>query len=152
QGPTSAVILAAILLQAPVPPLDLVPTLPPGLSEIILKALEKDREDRTPSAGRMLEDLKTLRREVESRPDAYRAGVPSVRLPSAPRRAARFPSRAGGADASPLTRMRSVLLAASAAAALAAGWMVFRGSRAPGPGAAGTAAEPAVRSLAVLPF
>jgi serine/threonine protein kinase len=46
RGSTPAVILSAILERQPVPPLAHDPGLPPKLQDIILKALEKNREDR----------------------------------------------------------------------------------------------------------
>ena len=43
-GNTSAVIFTAILTQAPTPPLEVNPQLPPKLGEIIDKSLEKNRD------------------------------------------------------------------------------------------------------------
>jgi tetratricopeptide (TPR) repeat protein len=56
-GETQAVLHEAILTVDPVPAHDLNSTLPPGLCEIIGKALEKDRERRCQSAGEMHADL-----------------------------------------------------------------------------------------------
>jgi eukaryotic-like serine/threonine-protein kinase len=65
-GATSAVIFHAILELDPVPALQLNPTLPPRLDEIIAKALEKDRDLRYHSAGDLRGDLKRLKRDTES--------------------------------------------------------------------------------------
>jgi len=65
-GSTSAMIFAAILTQAPTPPVRLNPELPPKLEEIINKALEKDRQMRYQSASDIGTDLKRLKRDTES--------------------------------------------------------------------------------------
>jgi non-specific serine/threonine protein kinase len=65
-GNTSAVIFTAILTQAPKPPLQVNPQLPPKLGEIIDKALEKNRELRYQTASDLRSDLKRLKRETES--------------------------------------------------------------------------------------
>src|ERR1700690_2655051 len=50
-APTSAVIFHAILEKTPQAPTDLNPLLPPALSDVILKSLEKDPDLRTQSAA-----------------------------------------------------------------------------------------------------
>jgi len=65
-GNTSVVIFTAILTQAPKPPLELNPQLPPKLGEIIGKALEKNRDLRYQSASDLRSDLKRLKRDTES--------------------------------------------------------------------------------------
>jgi hypothetical protein len=65
-GPTSAVISAAILHQAPASPRTTRPDLPEPLEQVILKALEKDRELRYQHAAEMRADLQRLRRDSES--------------------------------------------------------------------------------------
>ena len=78
-GNTSAVIFTALLTQAPRPPLELNPQLPPRLGEIIAKALEKNPGLRYQSAADLLSDLKRLRRDTES-------GVITAQTASLPRR------------------------------------------------------------------
>jgi len=65
-GNTAASIFGAILHEAPTSPLRLNPQLPPKLEEIILKALEKDRDLRYQSASDIRSDLKRLKRDTES--------------------------------------------------------------------------------------
>jgi serine/threonine-protein kinase len=50
QGGSDYSIMVAHLEQPPVPPIEIDPTLPPALNEIILTAIQKDRENRFQSA------------------------------------------------------------------------------------------------------
>jgi serine/threonine protein kinase len=79
-GATSAVIFHQILAEAPEPPLQLNPSLPPKLEEILNKALEKDRDLRYHSAGDVRADLKRLKRNTDS---GRSAGVRSATVPVA---------------------------------------------------------------------
>ena len=65
-GTTTAVIHDAILNRTPNSPLQLNPSLPAKLEEIINKALEKDRDLRCQSAAELRSDLKRLRRDTGS--------------------------------------------------------------------------------------
>ncbi len=80
EGKTSAVVMAAILHEAPEPPCRLNPLLPAGLEQIILKALEKNPEIRYQSAADMRADLKRLQRNTEF--GLASAAVSSVRTPA----------------------------------------------------------------------
>jgi len=91
-GTTQALILHQILSQLPVSPMNLNPSLPPKLDEIITKLLEKDRELRYQSAADLRADLRRWQRDFDSqraialnsisgaRPGAVpsHGGVPSV--------------------------------------------------------------------------
>ena len=61
-GPTNAVISAAILGGEPKPPRELDPNFPVRLEEILLKALEKDRDLRYQGVAELRTDLKRLQR------------------------------------------------------------------------------------------
>ncbi len=75
-GITAAVIFTAILKEQPPPPSSVNPHVPPKLEEIILKALEKDRDIRCRSAAELRADLKRLKRDTESgRSAAVSAGA-----------------------------------------------------------------------------
>ena len=65
-GPSNAVIFEAILNRMPPPPQQLNQKLPPGLDQVIFKALEKDRDLRYQSASEMRTDLKRVKRDSES--------------------------------------------------------------------------------------
>jgi serine/threonine protein kinase/Tfp pilus assembly protein PilF len=77
RGESEALIYDAILNRDPVPPGDLNPALPAKLAEIILKALEKDRELRYQHASDLRADLQRLKRDSESgRLAAAASGAP----------------------------------------------------------------------------
>ena len=63
EGNTSAVIFQGILDRNPRPPIELNPTVPFKLEEIISKALEKDVELRYQSAAEIRSDLRRLKRD-----------------------------------------------------------------------------------------
>ena len=63
-GKTSALVFKAILDETPSRPLQVNPAMPPKLDEIILKALEKDRELRYQVAAELRGDLKRLQRDL----------------------------------------------------------------------------------------
>src|SRR5262249_50234952 len=63
RGKTAGVVASAILHAAPVSPVQLNPELPPGLVEIIEKALEKDCARRYQHAVEIRAELKQLKRE-----------------------------------------------------------------------------------------
>ena len=65
-GNTTGLIFQAILDREPIPPSQRNPSVPPRLEEIILKALEKDRDLRYRSAAEMRTDLQRLKRDSES--------------------------------------------------------------------------------------
>ena len=66
RGPTSGVILDAILNRAPVPPARVNPDVPPELQRIVEKCLEKDRALRYQHASDVRADLQRVRRDTVS--------------------------------------------------------------------------------------
>jgi TolB-like protein/Tfp pilus assembly protein PilF/predicted Ser/Thr protein kinase len=141
-GDTSASLLSSILRDTPEPVTEIEPELPRHLARIIQHCLEKDPEVRYQSAKDVRNELKSLRREVESGSVTTGSGA-AVTVP-------------------PRKRPRPGLWAAAGAAAvliLVAGWFFARGigTGAAGPvdGSAGTttaAARSEKPSVAVLPF
>ena len=66
-GKTSALVFKAILDETPSRPLQIDPALPPKLDDVIVKAIEKDRELRYQVAAEMRSDLKRLQRDLSLR-------------------------------------------------------------------------------------
>jgi eukaryotic-like serine/threonine-protein kinase len=135
RGESSGVIFHEILDRDPVPIVRLNPGLPPKLEDVINKALEKDRELRYQSAAEMRADLKRLKRESDS---GRTAGVSSKER--------QRPSGAG---------MKIALAAVSAVLLLGAFvvWRSYSSQKPPEtPETSTPAPQPAVRSVAVLPF
>jgi serine/threonine protein kinase len=84
EGATSAVVFHAILQSDPIPILQLNPTLPSKLQEIVEKLLEKDRDLRYQSAADLRGDLKRLKRDTESGRKSAPASGSQVSVDSAP--------------------------------------------------------------------
>jgi len=66
RGENAVTIFEAILNRNPVAPVRLKPDLPPKLEEIIIKAIEKDRNLRYQVAAEMRADLQRLKRDTKS--------------------------------------------------------------------------------------
>ena len=148
RGTTLAVILSAILEKSPVPLREWNPNIPEKLQDIILKALEKDRDARYPSARDMLVDLRRLLLESAS-------GSESVTISSGAVLAALPPGRPSQAvpAAVPRKRRRAGILAAGAVAVLLAAALILwqRHGLQSQPSAAPTG-TPEIKSLLVLPL
>jgi serine/threonine-protein kinase len=149
-GETPAVILSGILERPPVPPRERNPNLPEKLQDIILKALEKDRDHRYQSARDMLVDLRRLLRDLAGGsgtitsdptlttlpPGSLSSGIPSARTP------AKTDAR----------RKRLRIVAAGVGMALVAAVLVLWKLAGPRQRPAVSAAAAEIKSLAVLPL
>ncbi|HTS24328.1 MAG TPA: protein kinase [Bryobacteraceae bacterium] len=65
-GRSDAAILDSVLNRSPVPVLQLNPSMPPGLDDVIAKALKKDPEARYQNVADLRADLRRLKREIDS--------------------------------------------------------------------------------------
>src|SRR5208283_4391602 len=94
QGKTLGAVMAAILHDAPEPPVLLNSEIPQRLQEIIAKALEKDRDVRYQTASDMRADLTRLQRDLNSgrSQPAFSSASPSK---MAARRKTRWPYAVG---------------------------------------------------------
>jgi TolB-like protein/Tfp pilus assembly protein PilF len=146
-GETSAALVSSILRDSPPTVTEINESLPRHLARIIQHCLEKDPEARYQSAKDVRNELKSLRREVDS--GSVTTGSGAIHI---------------SAQQPPRTRRYGLWAAAGAAAIviLAAGWWLGRGAdRAPAAGderARGFSADVAsaawsdAPSVAVLPF
>ncbi len=135
RGESSGVIFHEILDRDPIPVVRLNSGVPPKLEDIINKALEKDRELRYQSAAEMRTDLKRLKRESDSGRTAAGSSKETQ-------------SKSG-------VGMKIALAAVSAALLLGAFlvWRSYSAQKLPATAETSTPApQPAVRSVAVLPF
>jgi len=78
RGASTGLVFDSILNRASVSPVRLNPDLPPGLEEIINKALEKDRDLRYQHASDMRADLKRVKRDTDSGRSAVSASGATV--------------------------------------------------------------------------
>ncbi|MGO9310927.1 MAG: protein kinase domain-containing protein, partial [Spirochaetia bacterium] len=90
-GDSPGTIFAAILHEAPTPPVRLNPECPAELERIIHKALEKDRALRYQHASEVQADLKRLRRDTESGRITGRLKAPGEESAVPPARFRRVP-------------------------------------------------------------
>jgi len=65
-GATTALVMDAILNREPMPPRSLNPAVPADLERIVDRCLEKDRRQRYQHVGQLCEELKTLKRSLDS--------------------------------------------------------------------------------------
>ena len=113
-GKTGAEVSAAILHEAPVRPKSLRPEVPDKLEDVILKALEKDRDLRYQSAADLRGDLKRMKREV------VEPGTPAISTTRSAAASAAPPSSSDAALAVGLVRRHPLAIGGLALALVAA--------------------------------
>jgi Tol biopolymer transport system component len=135
-GATPAVISAAILHDDPIAPRLLRADLPVRLEDVILKALEKDREMRCQTASELMADLKRARRDLANQPSD---NVRPLAAPQAVSRAVVAAAAAPASDAHLVAglvrrhRLTVTLILVACVTAVAAGYvLIVSSSRAPG--------------------
>ena len=141
-GKTSAVILSAILNEAPVAPVVFNPHIPARLQDVINNCLEKDRELRYQDAAGLRADLRRVRRDLESGQSAAAKSI--VKSAGS---AGRSSAPGSGSNASASARQQTPLawgaaVAAVMAVAIAAYWVSFRPSQPSAPQAETVARAP----------
>ena len=151
KGNASADLISSILRDQPPPVAEVRPDLPPHLSRILRRCLEKDPRDRYQTSRDVYNELKDLRMETSSAPKSEAGG--GTRPPSGvvPAAAARDTTRTGA----PAPWRRRAWTAGIVAILLASALYVARRSGVwPAPSRAPeAAAEPhVIRSIAVLPL
>jgi eukaryotic-like serine/threonine-protein kinase len=80
-GNTSAAVFDSILHKTPPEPRELNPSITPKLQETIKKAMEKDRDLRSQTAGELRADLKRMKRDTSS--DRFAVATPRADTPIA---------------------------------------------------------------------
>ena len=78
RGESSGIIFDGIMNRAPLPPVRLNPDLPAKLEDIIVRALEKDRELRYQSAAEMRAELMRLKRDTDTSRAASSGAIPAA--------------------------------------------------------------------------
>jgi len=122
--------------ERPPPPVELDPTIPKAISDVVMKCLEIDRDHRFSTAREILEDL------GHEMPTSIRTIPPTMVQAPAPPKPVEIP---------PLQRYRIWIAGGAAVVLLSAAGFVFRGKIFSG--SAGKSAAPVEQaSLAILPF
>ena len=119
-GATSAIISGAILHEDPVAPREIRGDIPARLDDIILKALEKNREERYQTAADLRADLRRLKRDLDSHPARSAVAAPPTAAGAGPSSAAASgaPSSDTQIVAAVVRRHRRALAAAAMVLAL----------------------------------
>ena|GEM_PF-476554 len=148
-GATTNETIAAILRDSPPPLTECAPDAPPELQRTISQALQKNREERYPTASGMLADLKRLKRQLEHqdelKDELARAGQPASEGEvsaggEATIHVATLKQAESTGDVAPahttakhwfggLRRRRLITVCALAVVVAGAGWLYWRGAK-----------------------
>jgi len=123
RGESSAAIFDSILNKIPAQPVRLNPDLPPGMEQVINKALEKDRNLRYQRASDMRTDLQRLKRDEDSSRSAHLTVAEEPVVPQHSSGSRRAASASGQTIAPAQTRKVGRKMIAPAAGVLVAALM-----------------------------
>jgi streptogramin lyase/tRNA A-37 threonylcarbamoyl transferase component Bud32 len=132
-----AAVMYGHLMERPPAPSELRTGIPPGVDEVIARALAKSPDDRYPTCGRLVAALAAAKAPVEARtgpisdllPEQPAEQMPARERPTPPKRPERLPSG-----------RRRALAGAALATVVVAGamaWLLTRGGATPAPGPTG---------------
>lgn len=147
KGETVSDVIAAVLTTSPPPLLSVCPEVPPEVERIVSKALEKAQDDRYQSAKDLLNDLRHLRKHLETELDSGETIMAKAETEIGNNLTARLPTDAkstaehswGGVSG---RRIAPFVVAGIVILLGVAGYLAYFGYRNDSP----------IRSVAVLPF
>jgi HEAT repeat protein len=120
-------IASQVLYHTPPPPSQVTPGLPPSFDALVMKAIQKEPQDRYAAITDMGSDLERIRAELGIEKDAYLAYAETKATP-APRPPAPAPARIEAPAKTALAKVLAALAAALLAAGIASFVLLRKGS------------------------